>query len=229
MGQKLLRLIAAGLKTASADAAALVDSAYLKVVLERVTQVAGGGQVKGRVGWAAVDDRPAAGPHLSPPLPWLHRLSIRGLPHPVRAGLRGPGLDRIPRPRWRWWSWPRGFRWVVFALVGGAVSDRFSRRTIVLATDLVRGLTQATTATVLLAGIAEVWMLVALQLVAGAGTAFFNRAAHGILPSVVDPPRLQQVLQPDTVHLQAWLEGYRGTLGFVTLLLAPLPPQLSKE
>jgi len=81
---------------------------------------------------------------------------------------------------------------VVLVLVGGAVGDRFSRRTVMLTTDLVRGLVQAGTAAILLTGTAELWMLIALQLLAGAGTAFFNPAAQGLLPAVVDPPRLQQ-------------------------------------
>ncbi len=33
-----------------------------------------------------------------------------------------------------------------------------------------------------------------------------------------------EVLRTATEHRRAWLDGYRGTLGFVTLLLAPLPP-----
>ncbi|WP_375425450.1 MFS transporter [uncultured Friedmanniella sp.] len=81
---------------------------------------------------------------------------------------------------------------VVFVLVGGAVGDRFSRRTVMLTTDLVRCLVQAATAAILLTGAAELWMLVILQLVAGAGTAFFNPAGQGLLPTVIDTPRLQR-------------------------------------
>lgn len=81
---------------------------------------------------------------------------------------------------------------VVFVLVGGAFADRLSRRTVMLAADVSRCLVQAATATLLLTGGADLWMLVALQLVAGIGTAFFNPAAQGLLPAVVDRPRLQQ-------------------------------------
>lgn len=40
-------------------------------------------------------------------------------------------------------------------------------------------------------------------------------------------PDCREVLQTAAEHRHAWLEGYRGTLGFVSLLLAPLPPHLS--
>ncbi|MFC4149557.1 MFS transporter [Micromonospora mangrovi] len=81
---------------------------------------------------------------------------------------------------------------ILLALVGGVVGDRFSRRTIMLVTDVVRCVVQAATATILLTGVARVWMLIVLQLVAGAGAAFFNPAAQGLIPAVVDKPRLQQ-------------------------------------
>ncbi|MGW5669686.1 MFS transporter [Micromonospora sp. NPDC003776] len=81
---------------------------------------------------------------------------------------------------------------IMFALIGGVVGDRFSRRTIMLVTDAVRFVVQAATAAILLTGVARVWMLVVLQLIAGAGAAFFNPAAQGLIPSVVDKPRLQQ-------------------------------------
>jgi MFS family permease len=81
---------------------------------------------------------------------------------------------------------------ILFALVGGAVGDRFSRRTVMLTTDAVRFVVQAATATILLTGVAQVWMLIVLQLIASAGAAFFNPAAQGLIPSLIDKPRLQQ-------------------------------------
>jgi predicted MFS family arabinose efflux permease len=81
---------------------------------------------------------------------------------------------------------------ILFALIGGAVGDRFSRRTIMLVTDAARFLVQAATATILLTGVAQVWMIIVLQLIASAGAAFFNPAAQGLVPSVVDRSQLQQ-------------------------------------
>lgn len=79
-----------------------------------------------------------------------------------------------------------------FLLVGGVVADRFSRRTVMLASDLVRFGSQGTVAALLIAGHAEVWHLVALQAVNGAATGFFFPALIGLTPLVVTGGRLQQ-------------------------------------
>lgn len=39
-----------------------------------------------------------------------------------------------------------------------------------------------------------------------------------------DDPDSAQVMTTSVEHRRAWLEGYRGTLGFITLLLRRLPP-----
>jgi predicted MFS family arabinose efflux permease len=52
--------------------------------------------------------------------------------------------------------------------------------------------TQGTVAALLLAGSAEIWHLLALQVVRGTAMAFFFPAATGLVPQVVSPGRLQQ-------------------------------------
>src|SRR3954453_14334749 len=61
----------------------------------------------------------------------------------------------------------------LFSLVGGAWADRFERRRVMLAADLVRAGTQALSAALLLAGAAQLWQLAALASVYGAADAFF--------------------------------------------------------
>ncbi|WP_165970220.1 MFS transporter [Nonomuraea terrae] len=80
---------------------------------------------------------------------------------------------------------------IVLTLLGGAAGDRFQRRTVMLVADLVRFVAHGVTAVLLLAGVAEIWMLVVLQLVAGAGSAFFNPAAVGLVGSLAGKERLQ--------------------------------------
>src|SRR4051812_27015558 len=55
----------------------------------------------------------------------------------------------------------------LFSLVGGAWADRFERRRVMLATDAVRAVTQALSATLLLTGAAQLWHLAALAAVYG--------------------------------------------------------------
>lgn len=76
-------------------------------------------------------------------------------------------------------------------LVGGVVADRASRRTLMVAADLVRVASQGTIAALLIAGAAEVWMLALLAGVTGAATGFFGPASTGLLPEVVLARQLQ--------------------------------------
>jgi MFS family permease len=72
------------------------------------------------------------------------------------------------------------------------VADRMSRRTVMVAADLVRLFSHAAMAALLLADVAEVWSLAVLAAVNGAGTAFFAPASTALLPMVVAPAGLQQ-------------------------------------
>jgi Transmembrane secretion effector len=81
---------------------------------------------------------------------------------------------------------------MVLVLTGGVVADRLSRRWVMLASDVIRCLTQAATATLLVTGTARLWELLVLQAAHGAAAAFFDPAATGLLPETVGPGRLQQ-------------------------------------
>jgi MFS family permease len=76
-------------------------------------------------------------------------------------------------------------------LAGGVVADRTSRRAVMVSADLVRVASQGTMAVLLIGGAAEIWMLAALAGITGAATGFFNPAATGLLPQVVDGEELQ--------------------------------------
>jgi MFS family permease len=77
-------------------------------------------------------------------------------------------------------------------LIGGVVADRSSRRVVMVSADLVRLTTQGTMAVLLIAGVADVWMLAVLAGLTGAATGFFNPASTGLLPTVVAAEHLQQ-------------------------------------
>ena len=80
---------------------------------------------------------------------------------------------------------------VVSVLAGGVVADRLSRRTVMVAADVLRALTQGVMAALLIAGAAEVWMLAALGALTGIGSGFFNPASTGLLPELVTAEQLQ--------------------------------------
>jgi MFS family permease len=76
-------------------------------------------------------------------------------------------------------------------LIGGVVGDRTSRRSVMIAADLARVASQGATATLLIAGVAEVWTLALFAGLTGVATGFFSPASTGLLPEVVPPEELQ--------------------------------------
>lgn len=81
---------------------------------------------------------------------------------------------------------------VASVLIGGVVADRLPRRAVMIAADVLRVATQGTMAALLIAGVAEVWMLAALAALTGLGTGFFSPASTGLLPEIVPPQDLQR-------------------------------------
>jgi hypothetical protein len=106
-------------------------------------------------------------------LPWLV-LRLTGDAFSVGAVL---ALESIPR--------------ALFMLVGGALTDRFTPRAVMLASNLARMLLVAALATVVLAGRIELWMLYAFALLFGLGDAFFFPAQNAMIPRLARGDRLQ--------------------------------------
>jgi predicted MFS family arabinose efflux permease len=85
-----------------------------------------------------------------------------------------------------------GIPFALFALAGGVWADRVGRRRVMLASDIVRAVSQSITAALLLTGTAEVWMLAVLAFVYGTAAAVFMPALMGLIPQTVSPARLQE-------------------------------------
>ena len=86
-----------------------------------------------------------------------------------------------------------GIAWTVplvaFVLVGGVVADRFDRRRVMVLADLLRAAAIGVLGALSVAGVLELWHVLALVAVYGAGEAFFGPAQAAIIPQVV-PARL---------------------------------------
>jgi hypothetical protein len=122
-------------------------------------------------------------------LPWLV-LKLTGDPLALGTVL---ALTGVPR--------------AVFMLLGGAFTDRYSPRTIMLVSDLLRlGLTAVLAALILSDGI-QLWMLYLLALAFGTISGFFNPASSAMMPRVVGP-----------IELQAGNSVYEATSQFVVFL-----------
>ncbi|MBW3086098.1 Enterobactin exporter EntS [Austwickia sp. TVS 96-490-7B] len=81
---------------------------------------------------------------------------------------------------------------VVFLLFGGIISDRWSRRTVLMSTYLSSAVVLGTTASLLASGKATVGALTVLAAVSGAVGAFSMPAVQGLIPQLVPRHDLQQ-------------------------------------
>lgn len=106
-------------------------------------------------------------------LPWLV-LQLTGSPLTLGVVL---GLQGIPR--------------ALFMLVGGAVTDRFSPRAVMMAANVVRLAIVGLLAAFTLAGSVQVWMLYAFALILGIADGFFFPAQNAIVPQIAGRDQLQ--------------------------------------
>jgi DHA3 family tetracycline resistance protein-like MFS transporter len=96
---------------------------------------------------------------------------------------------------------------VLFLLIGGVASDRFDRRRVMIAADAVRGAAMAGLGALSLTGVVELWHVVVLGVVYGAGTAFFGPAFDSIVPDLVptellsEANSLDQFVRPTALRL----------------------------
>ena len=124
---------------------------------------------------------------------------------------------------------------VLFTLIGGVWSDRLRREWMMIASDVVRFVTLALIAALLLSGRAEVWSLALLGFIYGCGDAFFFPAYSALVQQIVPIDRLQEAnalrgmadgfgwfVGPSISGILVALIGAGGTLGLdaVTFLVS---------
>lgn len=95
----------------------------------------------------------------------------------------------------------------VFLLLGGVIGDRLPRRTVMLGSDALRCGSQGVAALLLLSHEAELWHLLVLFAIHGLAAAFFEPAAAGLLPEIVEKDDLQRA--------NAVLGTSRGAIGLL--------------
>ncbi|HYV07669.1 MAG TPA: MFS transporter [Blastocatellia bacterium] len=78
----------------------------------------------------------------------------------------------------------------VFQLVGGALSDRISQRTILLISNIVRALVSALLTVIVFFGITRLWHLIVLSLLFGIVDAFFQPAFLAYIPRLIERKQL---------------------------------------
>ena len=86
----------------------------------------------------------------------------------------------------------------VFMVVGGAMSDRVSPRSLMLVSNALRAVVVAGVAVLVLTGNAELWQLYVLAFIFGVVDAFFHPALNTIVPMVVS----ERLLPPANALVQ---------------------------
>ena len=81
---------------------------------------------------------------------------------------------------------------IVLVLVGGVISDRFSRTTVIQLSHFFTAITQGAAAMLIITGRAELWMIIVLEALNGAVSAFTMPAMMGVVPQIVDRAYLRQ-------------------------------------
>jgi MFS family permease len=96
----------------------------------------------------------------------------------------------------------------VFMLLGGALSDRFSPRSLMLASNALRGVVVGIVAALVLSGNAQLWQLYVLAGVFGVVDAFFHPALNTIVPMLV----AERLLPPANALVQI-MQQLSGLIG----------------
>lgn len=113
---------------------------------------------------------------------------------------------------------------VLFVLIGGALTDRYDRRRLMIAADVARGVAIGAVGVLSMAGQLELWHLAVAEAIAGTAGAFFNPASTAIVPDLLPDAELPQanalsgVLRRMTVSLIGPAVG-----GFVVAAFGPGP------
>jgi DHA3 family tetracycline resistance protein-like MFS transporter len=81
---------------------------------------------------------------------------------------------------------------IVCLLIGGAASDRYDRRMVMLCADAVRAVGLVVLAILSVTGSLRLWELMAVAVAYGAATAFFDPAADALVPELVPADLLAQ-------------------------------------
>lgn len=111
---------------------------------------------------------------------------------------------------------------VLFLLLGGVLTDRYDRRWLMIGADVVRAAAVGAMGLLSVTGAIQLWHIIALIALVGAGDAFFNPASTAIVPDLLAAERLPQanalqgLVRPLMIRLIGPALG-----GFVVAVLNP--------
>jgi DHA3 family tetracycline resistance protein-like MFS transporter len=109
---------------------------------------------------------------------------------------------------------------VVLLLVGGVISDRFERRRVLIVSDAIRAGAMLALGLLAVGGHIEIWHLVVLVAVYGAGDALFPAAFNALVPQLVPAGQLVQANAVDQLVRPLMLQMIGPAVGGVIVAAA---------
>ncbi|MFE3451357.1 MFS transporter [Nonomuraea sp. NPDC059194] len=102
---------------------------------------------------------------------------------------------------------------VILILFGGVLMDRFTPRRMMVAADLVRVVSQATTAVLFITGRPQLWQILLLSAVNGVATAMYSPGVAGTIPRITaDVQKANATLRVSEAIVQLVGPGVAGAL-----------------
>jgi MFS family permease len=110
---------------------------------------------------------------------------------------------------------------IVFVLIGGVIADRFPRHVVLLVSNAMSALAQASIAALLLTGHATIGRLIVLGVVNGAASALLWPALAGLTPQTVPAAVLQQANALLRLASNAAMIGGSAVAGILVAVVGP--------
>ena len=110
---------------------------------------------------------------------------------------------------------------LTLGLLGGAIADRASRRTIMLGTQGALAVTALVLAVLTASGHLTVWHVVVLAMLAGVASALYAPAMQSVIPALVEPGELLHAVSLNSVQFNLARTLGPALAGFVYAHLGP--------
>jgi MFS family permease len=110
---------------------------------------------------------------------------------------------------------------LVFALVGGVFADRFAPQRVIIAANLMIAAGEGGFGLLVLLGHPQLWQMMALETVSGAGMAIFYPASQALLPRLVPDSVLQEASAMSRLAMNAAQMAGAGIAGVFVAVTGP--------
>jgi MFS family permease len=110
---------------------------------------------------------------------------------------------------------------LVFALVGGVFADRFAPQRVIIAANVMIAVGEGGFGLLVLLGQPQLWQMIGLETITGAGMAIFYPASQALLPRLVPDSQLQEASAMSRLAMNAAQMAGAGIAGVFVAAAGP--------